>query len=319
MDPSRIELADLPVDFAPDGVPYAVLLPPGYDSGGPYPLVLFLYGGGGSRQTLVEARAVFEACWSAGSAPPVVLACASVGGFSYYLDHPDGRHLWERFLTEDFPRHLRTVYRLRPERSATALLGISMGGYGSLKMAFQRPELFGAVAALQPMMEPGFRVTDSGARNHLHFVGGGPEELIGPRRDPALFEANQPAVRARDNARAIREHDLAIYLEAGDSDSLHAHDGAEFLHRVLWDLDISHEYRLVRGADHVGPSVAPRLRAAFEWLGTWLGHPESGDSTGDPAIRALRAQLAEASAAAAASDSSTLRRFGVLPPSHQPE
>ncbi|WNG50420.1 esterase [Archangium minus] len=316
MNPSRIELGELAVDFAREGgVPYAVLLPPGYDSGGPYPLVLFLYGGGGSRQTLVEARSVFEQCWSMGSAPPVVLACATVGEFSYYLDHPDGRYRWERFLSEDFPRHLRATYKVRPDRASTALLGISMGGYGSLKIAFQHPETFGAVAALQPITEPGFRATDAGERNHLYFIGGGPEELVGPKRNPALFEANNPAVRARDNARAILEHGLAIYLEAGDADALNAHDVAEFIHRVLWDLDISHEYHLVRGADHVGPSVVPRLREAFVWLGAALRRAEEGEAPEDAAIRGLRTHLEGARAAASEQDPTTLRRFGVLPPS----
>jgi S-formylglutathione hydrolase len=314
MSPSRIELGELAVDFAPGGVPYAVLLPPGYEEGGRYPLTLFLYGGGGSRQTLIEARPLFEQCWSAGTAPPVVLACATVGEFSYYLDHPEGRYRWESFLTEDFPRHLRATYRVRADRASTALLGISMGGYGALKIAFKHPTLFGVVAALQPMMEPGFRATDAGERNHLHFIAGGPEELIGPGRVPAVFEANQPAARARDNAQAIRESDQAIYLEAGDADALHAHDGAEFLHRVLWELDISHEYHLVRGADHVGPSVAPRLRAAFEWLGVQLRQAREGGPTSDGAIGALHARLQGARAAAAERDPSTLRRFGVLPP-----
>src|SRR5271156_5002358 len=44
---------------------------------------------------------------------------------------------------------------------------------------------------------------------------------------------------------------------------LNAHDGAEFLHRVLWELDLSHEYHLVRSADHGGLTMRPRLRAMF--------------------------------------------------------
>ncbi len=51
---------------------------------------------------------------------------------------------------------------------------------------------------------------------------------------------------------------------------MNAHDGAEFLHRVLWNLDISHEYHLVRGGDHGGPTFVPRMRAAFAWLGSVL-------------------------------------------------
>ena len=107
-----------------------------------------------------------------------------------------------------------------------------------------------------------------GARNRLHHIVGGPRELLGESRDPSLFEANNPASRARANALLIRESGLAIYLEVGDEDFLNAHDGTEFLHRVLWDLDIAHEYRLIRGADHGGPTFVPRIRDAFAWLGS---------------------------------------------------
>ena len=92
------------------------------------------------------------------------------------------------------------------------------------------------------------------ARNRLHHGSGTPVPLIGPQRDADLFAANNPANRAIRSAGRIREPDLAIYIEAGDDDFINVHDGAEFLHRVLWDLDISHEYRLTRGADHGGPT-----------------------------------------------------------------
>ena len=70
---------------------------------------------------------------------------------------------------------------------------------------------------------------------------GGPRELLGATRDAALFESNNPASRACANAAFIRESGLAIYLEVGGDDFLNAHDGTEFLHRVLWDLEIAHE------------------------------------------------------------------------------
>jgi S-formylglutathione hydrolase len=141
-----------------------------------------------------------------------------------------------------------------------------MGGYGALKTAFAYPDRFGGVAAIQPMLEPGFRDAEVGARNRLHHPSGGPPQFIGPGRDPLLFEANNPAGRARAHARLIHDSHLAIYVEVGDEDFVNAHDGTEFLHRVLWDLDISHEYRLIRGGDHGGPTFVPRMHAAFTWL-----------------------------------------------------
>ena len=129
-----------------------------------------------------------------------------------------------------------------------------MGGYGALKLAFARPELFGAVATVHPLLEPAFRETDVGPRNRLHHSSGGPPQLVGANRDPAVVEANNPANRARDNFARIRDSGLAIYIEAGDNDFINAHDGVEFLHRVLSHL------RESRRAGGSRPCPAPARR-----------------------------------------------------------
>ena len=336
---SSVEFADLPADFAPDGVPYAVLVPPGYDDGSVNHLCLLLHGGGGSRENLAALQPLFDNWWAAGIIPPMVIASASTGALSYYLDHPDGSSRWETLIAEDFPAHLRDKYNAGQDRASTFIAGISMGGYGSLKIAFARPDQFAAVAAIQPLLEPGYRDSEIGARNRLHHGVGGPRELLGEHRDAALFESNNPANRARANALAIKGAGLAIYLEVGDEDFLNAHDGTEFLHRVLWDLDIAHEYRLIRGADHGGPTFVPRIREAFAWLGSvmaeqraayaeptsderavndWVNRGLAGDPPPvDPGSKAflkmVRAQLKPAREQAAKTDRTTLRRYGVLP------
>jgi S-formylglutathione hydrolase len=333
---SRIETGVLAVEFAPSGVPYAVLT---RDDGGPYPLCLFLHGGGGGHQNLIDTRPLFEQWWGGAVMPPMVVAMASTGAMSYYLDHPDGSARWENFIAEDFLAHLRAKYNVRRERESTFITGISMGGYGSLKIAFRRPEQFAAVAAIQPLLEPGLRDSDIGARNRLHHMVGGPRELLGANRD-AVFQANNPANLLRAGADAIRESGLAIYLEVGDQDFLNAHDGTEFLHRILWDLDIAHEYRLIRGADHGGPTLVPRMRDAFAWIGSvdaqlhhaatssptaderavadWMerglqGNPPAVDPSSEAFIRILRAQLKPVRDQAAGIDPNTSRRYGKLP------
>jgi S-formylglutathione hydrolase len=336
---SRVELADLPADFAPGGVPYAVLVPPGYGDGGAYPLCSLLHGGGGSRENLAALKPLFDNWWAIGIVPPMVIASASTGAMSYYLDHPDGSARWETLIAEDFLAGLRDKYNAGQDRGSTFIAGISMGGYGALKIAFARPDQFAAVAAIQPLLEPGFRDSEIGARNRLHHMAGGPRELLGENRDAALFESNNPSSRARANAQLIRESGLAIYLEVGDEDFLNAHDGTEFLHRVLWDLDIAHEYRLLRGADHGGPTFVPRIRDAFAWLGSviaehqaasaeptvderavddWVnrglaGNPPPVDPSSRAFVSMVRAQLKPVRDRAARTDPTTLRRYGVLP------
>ncbi len=170
---------------------------------------------------------------------------------------------------------------------------------------------------MKPMLEPGFTDFEIGARNRLHHASGGPARLIGPGRDTALFEANNPANRARANAESIRASNLAIYIDAADNDMVNAHDGAEFLHRLLWDLDISHEYRLVRNASHGGPTFIPRMRAMFGWLSAVMTESEVAPS--DPAsptsnefLRMVRAQLQPLREQAGSVDPATRRRYGAI-------
>ena len=89
-----------------------------------------------------------------------------------------------------------------------------------------------------------------------------------PHYDSLHYKLNNPASIADDNAASIRDSNLLIYLDVGDRDCLNLHDGTEFLHRVLWDHAIEHEYHLIHGADHVGSSLSARMAAVCAWMGT---------------------------------------------------
>ncbi|MGA3240962.1 MAG: alpha/beta hydrolase-fold protein [Bryobacteraceae bacterium] len=325
--PSTVTLHDISSQHLPAPVPYAVLKP-GRDE--PLPLCILLLGAGGTRDSLFDLQAHFDAWWAECSVPPMIVVTPTPG-LDSYLEDPAGAIRWCSFLAADFVPYLRSTCNVT---DATVIAGISGGGYGALKLAFAHPRLFAAVAAMQPMLEPGLRESDVGPRNRLHHSAGGPPQLIGPARDPSLWESNNPANLARANAPQIRDSGLAIYLEAADQDFLNAHDGAEFLHRVLWDLDLAHEYRLVRNADHGGPTMRPRLRAMFAWLGSlwnpmpvdaaaeqsaaiWLesgmqGKPPAGATATNVFLRFLRARFEPIRAAAAEKDPSTTRRFGLF-------
>jgi len=323
--PSTLTLSDLSSSHLPAPVPYAVLAP---ESPHPLPLCVLLMGAGGSRDNLADLQPLFDRWWAEGALPPMTVAVPSPG-LDYYLEDPAGLR-WDSFLAGDF------IPLLRPPGEPVLLAGISGGGYGALKLAFSRPHLFLAVAAMQPMLEPGLRASGVGPRNRLHHSAGGPPQLTGPALDPALWESNNPANRARANADALRQAGLAIYLEAAARDFLNAHDGAEFLHRLLWDLDLPHEYHLVRDADHGGPTLRPRLARLFAWLGSllrpappdvaaeraaaaWLasgmqGKPPAGATTTAAFLAFLRARFEPLRARAAAQDPDTLRLLGRLPP-----
>jgi S-formylglutathione hydrolase len=324
--PSTITLHDISSQYLPAPVPYSVLRPGWKD---PLPLCILLLGAGGTRDSLFDLQELFDSCWVEGSVPPMIIVTLTPG-LDYYLEDPSGPIRWDSFLAADFVPHLRSAYN----STDAVIAGISGGGYGALKLAFARPRLFAGVAAMQPMLEPRLHESDVGPRNRLHHSSGGPPQLIGPGRDPLLWESNNPANLARANAQQIRDAGLAIYIDAADRDFLNAHDGAEFLHRVLWDLDLSHGYHLVRDADHGGPTMRPRLRAMFAWFGTlwnsilpdavaeqsataWLqsgmkGRPPAGATTTNVFLDFLRTRFEPIRASAANEDPTTNRRFGLF-------
>lgn len=275
-------------------VPCAALIPDSSTNA----VCLLLYGGGGSREMLADLQPTFEAAWSSGHLEPCVLVTPDVGPWSFYLDDLPRGYAWESFIAE---RLVPCAQELGRTTGRLGIAGMSMGGYGALKLAFEHPQLFAAVGAVSPMLEPhASDPNDVPARNRFFYPPEVPQALLGTPRDAALYRADHPAARAR----ALRS-ELAIYIDAAGSDALNAHDGAESLHRTLWDLDIAHEYHLHQDSEHAGPDLAARVCRALQWV---VRHLQPLAAVPSP----LWQQLAPQRMAAAHRDPSVHRRYGRL-------
>src|SRR3954471_1182070 len=93
-------------------VPCAAVLPRAATT--PLPLCLFLYGGGGSRESLAEIQGALEAWWASGVVPPMLVATPDTGAFTFYLDDPERGQFWESFVAEHFRTALRSRFELGP-------------------------------------------------------------------------------------------------------------------------------------------------------------------------------------------------------------
>jgi len=234
-------------------VEYRVITPPDWDESKSLPLLLVLHGADSSAAILDSQVAVYEELWSAGKFPEAVVACASaptIGGF--YIGQ------WETLIAEDFPREL--AERFNVDLGNIMLLGASMGGYGALKIAFAAPERFAAVAVLSPVVFPGETLADVSPRNTPGVL----KDLLDAMAPD--YAREHVVARLRSNLGAVRYGGLAIRIDCGDRDAFNLHEGAEYLHRVLWNLGVSHEYHLIQGADHVGPETEAREQRAREFL-----------------------------------------------------
>ena len=219
--------------------------------------------------------------WSAGTLKEMVVVTPTATQTGY-LDYRDGSQRWESFITGEFLTHLRANYRVSNERDGTFISGASMGGGGALNIGLKHLDMFGAIVAWEPFVDPAFNWHDAKPKNMFYRIAD-PVDKFGDPIDEAYWAANNPATIVRDNADAIRESGIQIYLEVGSEDALDHDIGTDFLHNVLFDNRIRHEYRYVAGADHVGASFSWRIPDGLIFLNRVVDPPPS-----DPAVEGFR-------------------------------
>ena len=239
------------------------------------PILLFLHGGGGDRTALKSSRHLFEQAWRDGLLPPMVVATPSSTALSYYMDFHDGSEQWTTLLAGEFPR--KVAARHGGDASSVAIAGYSMGGVGALRVSFKNPDAFFAVAGMAAGVEPALEFDDLPP-----WYEGWKRPRLGTRFgtpvDPGFWAANNPASIAAADPGRLRDSELAILVECGAEDQFHNHVGNEFLHRVLTEKRVPHEYRLVLGEAHV-PVAPERMLAALQFIGRALRGPGEAKRT----------------------------------------
>ena len=73
-------------------------------------------------------------------------------GNSYYTDAGNGRAYFT-FISQELPKLVQAIFPLSHKREDTFAAGLSMGGYGAMKMALTFPERFAAVASMSGVLD----------------------------------------------------------------------------------------------------------------------------------------------------------------------
>jgi S-formylglutathione hydrolase FrmB len=68
-------------------------------------------------------------------------------GRSFYANEAHGHAYWD-YVADELPEVVATFFRVSTTRQDTFVAGLSMGGYGALKLGFTHPERYAAVAGL---------------------------------------------------------------------------------------------------------------------------------------------------------------------------
>jgi S-formylglutathione hydrolase len=278
--------AQLACAEVPAPIEYAVLRP-NHESDPELPLLLLLHGGGQSCEYLERVRPTLARAWDKGELPPMLVVTPSITQRALYMNFRDGSERWEDALLGPFLTHVRTRHGASSARRRTVVAGPALGGLGALRFAFKHPSWFAGVAAIEPSVEPVLDYDEIEPRDRFWRTEALLHPAYGDPLDRDYWRQNHPTAIAHDQPDELHASGLPIYVECGDQDSFGLQRGAEFLHRTLFDHGIDHEYRLVRGADHVGATLPGRFLDAMRFLASALDPPPP-----DPAVASFRTYVA---------------------------
>jgi S-formylglutathione hydrolase FrmB len=251
---SRIDCNAFNSQILKHPIHYCVYLPASYDAGASmhpaesYPVLYFLHGLGDNERTLFNSGGwtLLDDLRRQHKMGEFLIA-APEGGRTFYINSADGSVRYGDFFWREFLPLIETKYRVSKGRNNRAITGISMGGYGALRLAFSHPEMFSAVSAQSAaLITESPQELDTAARSGaplskvLAAVFGNPTEV-------QHWNDNSPFVLARKNAASLRK--LAIYFNCGQDDNYGFEKGAAALHEQLQKEGVKHEYHPYPG-DH---------------------------------------------------------------------
>lgn len=236
---------------------YGVFLPKGYDAEANrdrrYPLVIWLHGmwEDHSRFFTRGGAPVLDKLIGSGEVPPLILVCADGGSNSFYINADTGS-AYEDLITHDLLTEVETHFRVRPERAFRALVGVSMGGYGALKIALRRPELFGAVTAHSAAILPRKHEDLDKQFPWLQQWGGGQRALANifgaPIDDARWTKENVLLIADALDPESLQG--LKIHFDCGSADRMDLSAPNQDLHEALEKRKVPHSWELIEGGGH---------------------------------------------------------------------
>lgn len=129
-------------------MPYRAILPTKVADGAKLPVVYLLHGGGGDYREWSNDSDVSQYV-EAG-----LILVMPEGNSSYYTNsatRPEDRY--EDYIVKDLILDVETRFPAATDRSQRAIVGISMGGFGAVKIALKHPELFAFVGGISPALD----------------------------------------------------------------------------------------------------------------------------------------------------------------------
>ncbi len=204
-----VQTVTVPAPSLNGSSPANILLPAGYDrSHARYPVLYLLHGHGGSYRDWISKTNL-----AAYAAPHPLILVMPDGENSWYTNSPTRpNYAYEDYIVKDLIRYVDGNYRTIADRHGRAIAGLSMGGYGAMKIGLKFANLYQSVASFSGALglaRPGLNL--SGRPDVASSV----SAAFGPADNPA-HAANDPYALVEK----LGPNRPSIYFDCGNSDGL---------------------------------------------------------------------------------------------------
>ena len=175
-------------------------------------------------------------------------------GNNFYVNTLYGS-AYSDFISRELVGFVRALFPLSEKREDNYIWGISMGGYGALRMGFIHPEMFSKVIAMSPTSDIEFAARFASALGiNAEYILGSWKNLAGSDYD--LRKLAEDAVRG-----PVSVPELLLII--ADEDHM-VRDNSEFRDTVN-QLGIKNEFRTYPG-DHSWNFWDAHVKECIDWL-----------------------------------------------------
>lgn len=193
--------------------------------------------------------------------PPIAIVMPGAGN-SWYVDSTAHGPIASALL-DDFMPYVERHHGLRSDRAGRFIAGLSMGGYGALRLAILHPDRFRAAASLSGAIFPDLASTGQVTKGQIRMFKG----AFGDPFTPDLYNRLNFFSRLRALKDAKSRPDL--FISVGDDDGFRLYEGAVDLYLRLKRLRLPVEMRIVDG-DHNWRLWRDDIVPALEYFGAIL-------------------------------------------------
>ena len=196
---------------------------------------------------------------------------------SFYTDMKRGNKYWT-FVSQELPELLGSMFPLSNKREDTFTTGLSMGGYGCLKLALNQPERFLAVASMSGACDMSWQIKNTTDNHQLDAeiinVFGTLDEFSGSVND--LAHAAEVVAKG-----SVQPN---IRLACGTKDFLYDNNVA--FHNHLTKLGLPVVWEATPDRAHTWDYWDEQVQESLRWFVELRNKAKAGSASGETILKA---------------------------------